>query len=69
LFTEYDPQAGNYRIISRKVVAAYRTMRERSRFFGNLVADRKFKPPVQAGLIGVDSLLFGLDLPTAALGR
>ena len=35
--TEYDPQAGNYRIISRKVVAGYRTMRERSRFFGSLV--------------------------------
>ncbi|MEO7727858.1 MAG: glycosyltransferase family 2 protein [Burkholderiales bacterium] len=35
--TDYDPQAGNYRIVSRKVVAAYRTMRERSRFFGSLV--------------------------------
>ena len=35
--TEYDPQAGNYRIISRKVVAGYRQMRERSRFFGSLV--------------------------------
>jgi len=35
--TEYDPQAGNYRIVSRKVVAAYRAMRERSRFFGSLV--------------------------------
>jgi dolichol-phosphate mannosyltransferase len=35
--TEYDPQAGNYRIVSRKVVTAYRTMRERSRFFGSLV--------------------------------
>ncbi len=35
--TEYDPQAGNFRIVSRKVVAAYRTMRERSRFFGSLV--------------------------------
>ena len=34
---EYDPQAGNYRIISRKVVAGYRGMRERSRFFGSLV--------------------------------
>jgi glycosyltransferase involved in cell wall biosynthesis len=34
---EYDPQAGNYRIISRKVVAGYRSMRERSRFFGTLV--------------------------------
>ena len=35
--TEYDPQAGNYRIVSRKVVAGYRLMRERSRFFGSLV--------------------------------
>ncbi len=35
--TDYDPQAGNYRIISRKVVAGYRTMREQSRFFGSLV--------------------------------
>jgi polyisoprenyl-phosphate glycosyltransferase len=35
--TEYDPQAGNYRIISRKAVLAYRTMRERSRFFGSLI--------------------------------
>lgn len=35
--TDYDPQAGNYRIISRKVVAAYRDMRERSRFFGSLI--------------------------------
>lgn len=35
--TEYDPQAGNYRIVSRKVVSAYRSMRERSRFFGSLV--------------------------------
>ena len=35
--TEYDPEAGNYRIISRKVVAGYRTMREQSRFFGSLV--------------------------------
>ena len=34
---EYDPQAGNYRIVSRKVVAGYRSMRERSRFFGSLV--------------------------------
>ena len=34
---DYDPQAGNYRIISRKVVMAYRAMRERSRFFGSLV--------------------------------
>jgi dolichol-phosphate mannosyltransferase len=35
--TEYDPQAGNYRIVSRKVVAGYRQMRERSRFFGSLI--------------------------------
>ena len=35
--TEYDPQAGNYRIVSRKVVEGYRQMRERSRFFGSLI--------------------------------
>ena len=35
--TEYDPQAGNYRIVSRKVVAGYRKMREHSRFFGSLI--------------------------------
>ena len=34
---DYDPQAGNYRIISRKVVASYRQMRERSRFFVSLI--------------------------------
>jgi dolichol-phosphate mannosyltransferase len=34
---DYDPQAGNYRILSRKVIANYRNMRERSRFFGSLI--------------------------------
>jgi dolichol-phosphate mannosyltransferase len=34
---EYDPQAGNYRILSRKVITNYRNMRERSRFFGSLI--------------------------------
>ncbi|NBR28775.1 MAG: glycosyltransferase, partial [Betaproteobacteria bacterium] len=34
---DYDPQAGNFRIISRKVIANYRNMRERSRFFGSLI--------------------------------
>ncbi len=34
---DYDPQAGNFRIVSRKVVANYRNMRERSRFFGSLI--------------------------------
>ncbi len=34
----YDGQTGNFRIVSRKVVNAYRTMRERLRFFGGLVA-------------------------------
>ena len=33
----YDPQAGNFRILSRKVVANYRRLRERSRFFGSLI--------------------------------
>ena len=35
--TEYDGDAGNYRIISRKVVATCRTMREQLRFFGGLI--------------------------------
>jgi glycosyltransferase involved in cell wall biosynthesis len=34
---EYDPQSGNYRIISRTVVVSYRSMREQSRFFGSLI--------------------------------
>lgn len=38
-FTEmkYDPQVGNFRIISKKVVADYKTMREQLRFFGGLI--------------------------------
>ncbi len=35
---EYDGQTGNFRIISRKVVFNFRTMRERLRFFGGLVS-------------------------------
>ena len=35
--TEYDSATGNFRIISRKVVLAYRQMREQLRFFGGLV--------------------------------
>ena len=34
---EYDPEAGNFRIMSRKVVESVRLMRERLRFFGALV--------------------------------
>jgi len=34
---EYDGQAGNYRMISRKVVARLRQMREQLRFFGALL--------------------------------
>ena len=34
----YDGETGNFRIVSRKVANAYRTMRERLRFFGGLVA-------------------------------
>ena len=34
----YDGETGNFRIVSRKVVNSYRTMRERLRFFGGLVA-------------------------------
>jgi len=34
---DYDGQSGNFRIVSRKVVTAFRQMRERLRFFGALV--------------------------------
>ena len=35
--TEYDRHAGNFRIISRKVVECFRQMREQLRFFGGLI--------------------------------
>lgn len=35
--TDYDGDAGNFRIISRKVVLACRSMREQLRFFGGLI--------------------------------
>ena len=35
--TEYDSEAGNFRIVSRKVVENFRRMREQLRFFGGLV--------------------------------
>ena len=34
---EYDEQTGNFRIMSKKVVMNFRTMREQLRFFGGLV--------------------------------
>ena len=34
---EYDGQSGNFCIVSRKVIASLRTMRERLRFFGGLL--------------------------------
>lgn len=34
---DYDGQAGNFRIISRKVVTNFRKMRENLRFFGGLI--------------------------------
>jgi dolichol-phosphate mannosyltransferase len=34
---EYDGRAGNFRIVSRKVVESFRLMRENLRFFGGLV--------------------------------
>lgn len=33
----YDPETGNFRIISRKVLVNFRSMREQLRFFGGLV--------------------------------
>jgi dolichol-phosphate mannosyltransferase len=35
--TEYDGDAGNFRILSRKVVTSCRQMREQLRFFGGLI--------------------------------
>lgn len=35
---KYDGETGNFRIVSRKVVESYRTMREQLRFFGGIVA-------------------------------
>lgn len=35
---DYDGETGNFRIVSRKVVNSFRTMRERLRFFGGLVS-------------------------------
>jgi glycosyltransferase involved in cell wall biosynthesis len=35
--TEYDGSAGNFRIVSRKVVESFLTMREQLRFFGGLM--------------------------------
>ena len=35
--TEYDGDAGNFRIISRKVVVNCRKMREKLSFFGGLI--------------------------------
>lgn len=34
---EYDGKSGNFRIISRKVVVSFRSMREQLRFFGGLI--------------------------------
>lgn len=34
---DYDGETGNFRIMSRKVVVSFRSMRERLRFFGGLV--------------------------------
>lgn len=35
--TEYDGEAGNFRLVSRKVAENFRTLREQMRFFGGLV--------------------------------
>lgn len=40
---DYNPEAGNFRIISRRVVENYRTMRENLRLFGALVTWMGFK--------------------------
>jgi hypothetical protein len=35
--TNYDPEVGNFRIVSRKVANCFRSMNEKLRFFGGLV--------------------------------
>jgi polyisoprenyl-phosphate glycosyltransferase len=40
---DYDGETGNFRIVSRKVVAGLRSMRERLRFFGGLVSWMGFR--------------------------
>ena len=35
---DYDGETGNFRVVSRRVVESFRTMREQLRFFGGLVA-------------------------------
>ncbi|MBM3358598.1 MAG: glycosyltransferase family 2 protein [Betaproteobacteria bacterium] len=40
---DYDPQAGNFRVMSRKVVESFRQMREQLRFFGALVGWMGFR--------------------------
>jgi glycosyltransferase involved in cell wall biosynthesis len=40
---DYDGQAGNFRIISKKVVLSFRQMRENLRFFGGLITWMGFK--------------------------
>jgi dolichol-phosphate mannosyltransferase len=40
---EYDGETGNFRIVSRKVITNYRSMRERLRFYGGLVNWMGFK--------------------------
>lgn len=40
---DYNPEAGNFRIISRRVAASYRTMRENLRLFGALINWMGFK--------------------------
>lgn len=40
---DYDGQAGNFRIISKKVVLNFRQMRENLRFFGGLITWMGFK--------------------------
>lgn len=40
---DYNPEAGNFRIISRRVAASYRTMRENLRLFGALITWMGFK--------------------------
>jgi dolichol-phosphate mannosyltransferase len=53
----YDPQVGNFRIISRKVVINFRFIREQLRFFGGLVDWMGF--PTTSIEVEHDKRLFG----------
>ncbi len=61
---DYDSQTGNFRIVSRKVVASFRQMREQLRFFGGQVKWMGF--PTAAVEVQHDERYAGPSTYTAA---